>query len=70
MTTTALVTDSTSYLPPGLAAELAVTVVPLHVTLGVDSEAALDGAPGVLGIDRYVVGAHAGAGSVGASWFR
>jgi len=36
--------------------------------------AALDGAPGVLGIDRYVVGpvvgAHAGAGNVGASWFR
>jgi DegV family protein with EDD domain len=33
VTTTALVTDSTSYLPPGLAAELGVTVVPLHVTL-------------------------------------
>jgi len=36
--------------------------------------AALDGAPGVLGVDRYVVGpvvgAHAGAGNVGASWFR
>lgn len=34
MTTTALVTDSTSYLPPGLAEELGITVVPLHVTLG------------------------------------
>jgi fatty acid-binding protein DegV len=36
--------------------------------------AALDGAPGILGVDRYVVGpvvgAHAGAGNVGASWFR
>lgn len=36
--------------------------------------AAVEGAPGVLGIDRYVVGpvvgAHAGAGNVGASWFR
>jgi DegV family protein with EDD domain len=35
---------------------------------------ALDGAPGILGVDRYVVGpvvgAHAGAGNVGASWFR
>ena len=37
MTTTALVTDSTSYLPPALAAELGITVVPLHVTLGEDS---------------------------------
>ena len=37
MTTTALVTDSTSYLPPGLAAELGITVVPLHVTLGDES---------------------------------
>ena len=32
--TTALVTDSTSYLPEGLAQELGITVVPLHVTLG------------------------------------
>lgn len=31
--TTALVTDSTSYLPPGLAAALGITVVPLHVVL-------------------------------------
>lgn len=30
----AIVTDSTAYLPAGLAAELAVCVVPLHVTLG------------------------------------
>ncbi len=37
MTTTALVTDSTSYLPPGLAAELGITVVPLHVTLDGES---------------------------------
>ena len=29
-----LVTDSSSYLAPGLAAELGVRVVPLHVTLG------------------------------------
>lgn len=37
-------------------------------------EAALTGAPGVLGVDRYVVGpvigAHAGAGNVGASYLR
>ena len=37
MTTTALVTDSTSYLPPDLAAELGIHVVPLHVTLGDES---------------------------------
>lgn len=29
-----MVTDSTAYLPPGLAEELDVTVVPLHVTVG------------------------------------
>jgi DegV family protein with EDD domain len=29
----AVVTDSTSYLPPGLAGQFSVTVVPLHVTL-------------------------------------
>ncbi len=34
MTTTALVTDSTSYLPPELAEQLGIHVVPLHVTLG------------------------------------
>jgi len=33
MTTTALVTDSTSYLPPGLADALGITVVPLHVVI-------------------------------------
>lgn len=37
MTTTALVTDSTSYLPPDLAARLGITVVPLHVTLAGES---------------------------------
>jgi fatty acid kinase fatty acid binding subunit len=30
----AVVTDSTAYLPPGLADQLDVTVVPLHVTVG------------------------------------
>ncbi|CAN5117622.1 DegV family protein [soil metagenome] len=30
----AIVTDSTAYLPDGLAAELGITVVPLHVVLG------------------------------------
>ena len=30
----AVVTDSTSYLPPGVAIELGVTVVPLQVTIG------------------------------------
>jgi DegV family protein with EDD domain len=30
----AVVTDSTAYLPPGLAEQLDVTVVPLHVTVG------------------------------------
>ncbi|MDQ3502886.1 MAG: DegV family EDD domain-containing protein, partial [Actinomycetota bacterium] len=33
MTTTALVTDSTSYLPPGLADALGITVVSMHVVL-------------------------------------
>lgn len=42
MTTTALVTDSTSYLPPGTAAELGIVVVPLHVTFGDDSFAEPD----------------------------
>ncbi len=33
VTTTALVTDSTSYLPPGLADALGITVVSMHVVL-------------------------------------
>ncbi len=34
MGTVAVVTDSTSYLPPGIADELGITVVPLQVTVG------------------------------------
>ena len=45
MTTTALVTDSTSYLPADLAQQLGITVVPLHVTLGTESFAEPDLAP-------------------------
>jgi DegV family protein with EDD domain len=32
--TTALITDSTVSLPPGLAEELGISVVPMHVTMG------------------------------------
>ena len=39
----ALVTDSTAYLPPGLAEQLGVTVVPLHVLV--------NGTSGVEGVD-------------------
>jgi DegV family protein with EDD domain len=39
----AVVTDSTAYLPEGLAAELGIAVVPLHVVLG--------GRSGVEGVD-------------------
>ena len=46
VTTTALVTDSTSYLPPGLAEQLGITVVPLHVTMDGDSFPEPDLAPG------------------------
>lgn len=46
MTTTALVTDSTSYLPPGLAEELGITVVPLHVSMDGGSFAEPDLPPG------------------------
>ena len=45
MTTTALVTDSTSYLPPGLVEQLGIAVVPLHVTIGDESFAEPDLAP-------------------------
>ncbi len=38
----AVITDSTSYLPPGVATELGVRVVPLRVTLGED-EVFVDG---------------------------
>jgi DegV family protein with EDD domain len=41
----AVVTDSTSYLPPGLAGQLLVTVVPLHVTL--------NGRSGVEGVEVH-----------------
>jgi DegV family protein with EDD domain len=34
VTSVAVVTDSTSYLPDSLAAELGIRVVPLHVTIG------------------------------------
>lgn len=64
------------------AVRAAAAASPTRVTVGhgdvpelADAlQAALEGAPGVLGVDRYVVGpvvgAHAGAGNVGASWFR
>ena len=42
MLTTTLVTDSTSYLPPGLAEQLGVVVVPLHVVLDGEDLAELD----------------------------
>jgi DegV family protein with EDD domain len=43
MSRVAVVTDSTSYLPAGLAARLGITVVPLHVVI--------DGRSGVDGVD-------------------